>query len=156
MAENEELRRQLAHLVGDGGEVSVREHLETVIALTEKLSLERDRRYAEINLEKEKAIAIKTEADKTALALAREIQVYKDEKANELRSQIERERGAYITRPELVAAVEKLEAVLQPLVEFAQGQRGSEQGSHQVWGYLIGAAGTLFALAVLAAKLIGH
>ena len=46
---------------------------------------ERDRRYAEVALEKEKALKVREEADNKALDLARQIQTYKDEKANQLR-----------------------------------------------------------------------
>lgn len=73
---------------------------------------ERDRRYTEVNIEKEKALKIKETADLAALSLAREIQTYKDEKANELREQINSERGLYATKDDLRAAVEKIEAGL--------------------------------------------
>ena len=89
---------------------------------------ERDRRYAEVSLEKEKALRIKEEADKAALALAREIQTYKDEKANELRAQINSERGLYATRGDLQSAIEKIEATLKPVQEFVTSQRGKQQG----------------------------
>jgi hypothetical protein len=69
-----------------------------------------DRRYAEVNVEKEKALKIKETADLAALQLAREIQTYKDEKANELRSQIESERGSYATKEDLAAAIRELAA----------------------------------------------
>jgi hypothetical protein len=73
---------------------------------------ERDRRYTEVSIEKEKALKIKETADLAALGLAREIQTYKDEKANELREQINSERGLYATKDDLQAAVEKIEAGL--------------------------------------------
>ena len=84
--------------------MSYREYLEKITELN-------DKRYAEVNIEKEKALKIKDEgdrearrikdeADRTALGLAREIQIYKDEKANELREQISNERGSYPTRVE--------------------------------------------------------
>jgi aminopeptidase N len=106
---------------------------------------ERDRRYTEVALEREKALAIKTEADKAALALAREIQTYKDEKANELRSQIERERGGYATHTELTAAVEKIEATIKPLVADVAISRGRGSGFERSWGIFI-ALGGLIAL----------
>jgi hypothetical protein len=90
------------------------------------LAEERDRRYAEVNVEREKALKIKEEADRTALQLAREnqnlkdenqkqVQQYKDEKANELRSQIERERGEYPTRTELTAAMDRFSSELKSM-----------------------------------------
>jgi hypothetical protein len=67
----------------------------------EKFYTERDRRYAEVAVEREKALSIKETADTRALELASQIQTYKDEKANELRSQIESERGSYATKDEV-------------------------------------------------------
>jgi len=89
---------------------------------------ERDRRYAEVALEREKALKIKEEADKAALGLAREIQTYKDEKANELREQINSERGFYASKDDVTSAVEKVEATITPLAEFVSRQQGRTQG----------------------------
>jgi vacuolar-type H+-ATPase subunit E/Vma4 len=71
----------------------------------------------------QRALQIKEEGDAKALNLAREIQTYKDEKANELRSQIEQERGTYVTHTQLTSEVEKIEAVVQPLAEYVTGER---------------------------------
>jgi hypothetical protein len=57
---------------------------------------------------RQRALDIKEVGDRRALELARDIQTYKDEQANELRSQIESERGTYITRAELQAAIDKV------------------------------------------------
>ncbi|MFZ0227403.1 MAG: hypothetical protein WAL41_10760 [Mycobacterium sp.] len=84
--------------------------------VTKKLWDERDRRYSELVTEREKALKIKETADERALKLASEIQAYKDEKANELRAQINSERGVYITRAEF-------EAANKPLVEFVLSSR---------------------------------
>lgn len=84
--------------------------------VTKKLWDERDRRYSELVTEREKALKIKETADERALTLASEIQSYKDEKANELRAQINSERGVYITRAEF-------EAANKPLVEFVLSSR---------------------------------
>ena len=112
-------------------DISIREYFEALRAadlrahlLEEKFQTERDRRYAEVALEREKALKIKEEADKAALGLAREIQQYKDEKANELRSQIERERGSYTTQGDLRGAVDKIEATIKPLAEYVTAQQG--------------------------------
>ena len=83
--------------------VSLKEHLLLIRAAD-------DRRYAEVNIEREKALKIKEEADKAALGLAREIQTYKDEKANELREQISSERNLYVTKAELESAIRELKA----------------------------------------------
>lgn len=102
----------------DGVEyVTLREHLEA-------LGTERDRRYAEVNVEKEKALKIKETADLAALQLAREIQTYKDEKANELREQINQERNLYVTKSDLQGLADKMDALMKPLTEFMVSQRG--------------------------------
>lgn len=49
------------------------------------------------------ALQIKETGDREALRLAREIQTYKDEKANELREQINSERNLYPTKSQLYA-----------------------------------------------------
>ena len=96
---------------------------------SEKFTLERDRRYSEVNIEKEKALKIKEEADKSALGLAREIQVYKDEKANQLREQINSERGLYATKDDLNASMRELQASITPLNSFVAGQAGETKNS---------------------------
>jgi hypothetical protein len=82
---------------------------------------ERDRRYSEVNIEREKALKIKETADLTALGLAREIQTYKDEAHNGLLKQWQEERGRYVT-------TEKFEATTKPLADFVSGLRGERQG----------------------------
>ena len=75
---------------------SLKEHFETILLLNDRIMTERDRRYAEVNIEREKALKIKETADLAALQLAREIQSYKDEKANELREQISKIGRAHV------------------------------------------------------------
>lgn len=140
--------------VGRGGNfVPIREHLETIRGLEHQLDDERDRRYSEVALEREKALKIKETADLAALQLAREIQTYKDEKANELRSQIERERGDYPTRGELAAAVDKFEALVKPLAAYVNAQTGRSEGLSAGWGFLVGAIGIGFAVVSLVQQL---
>lgn len=103
---------------------------------------ERDRRYAEVKNAEEKALRVKDEADKNALTLAREIQTYKDEKANELRSQIERERGDYATQADMKALSEKLEAALLPIRDHMASQVASGKGMRDMWGWIIAAVMT--------------
>ena len=108
--------------------VPLQEHLAAVRENDLRFEAERDRRYTEVNLEREKALKIKETADLAALELAREIQTYKDEKANELRSQIERERGSYVTQEQLTAMAREHAAALKPLTEFVAGQQGRQGG----------------------------
>jgi len=76
-------------------------HYDALRHADERLAAERDRRYAEVAQEREKALKIKETADETARILAREIQDYKDEKANALREQINSERNLYPTKSQL-------------------------------------------------------
>src|SRR5678816_517940 len=119
--------------------ISLREHIEIVNGLKDQFHEERDRRYAEVNIEKEKALKIKETADLAALQLAREIQSYKDEKANELREQISSERGLYATKGDLTAAIEKVEATLRPIVQYVSAQQGRGAGLQAGWAILTGA-----------------
>ena len=130
--------------------VPLREYLAAVRESDVRFNTERDRRYTEVNLEREKALKIKETADLAALELAREIQTYKDEKANELRSQIERERGSYITQAEL-----------KPLADFVarqQGRQGGQEDQRTAGGDLmtrtIAALSLVVAIVVAVALLI--
>jgi len=89
---------------------------------------ERDRRYAEVKAAEEKALLVKQRADDQALLLAREIQTYKDEKANELREQINSERGLYATKADLLALSDKFDAAHRPVVEFMAAAIGTGMG----------------------------
>jgi hypothetical protein len=112
----------------DSETVPLQDYLAAVRENDLRFEVERDRRYAEVNLEREKALKIKETADLAALELAREIQTYKDEKANELRSQIERERGTYVTQDQLMALTREQAAALKPLADFVAGQQGRQGG----------------------------
>jgi hypothetical protein len=108
----------------EGTDISLREYFEALRHADDttkqwifRFYEERDRRYSEVAAQRENALKIKEEADKRALDLQAETQAYKDEKANELRSQIERERGAYVTQAEL-----------KPIVEFVNRQQGRSSG----------------------------
>lgn len=106
-----------------------------LIALQEerdKFISERDRRYTEVKNAEEKALKIKEEADKVALDLARQIQTYKDEKANELREQINTERGNYATKEDLKALTEKFDVAIKPLTEFVAGAQGGTKVYTQI------------------------
>src|SRR5580704_14773348 len=116
---------------------TLRSHMFARLDGMEAVLAERDRRYAEVNAEKEKALKIKETADLAALGLAREIQTYKDEKANELREQISNERGLYASKTDLQAAVEKIEAMLKPLIEQMNRGVGKAEGISLSWAVLI-------------------
>lgn len=117
-----------------GESVPLKEHLAVVRQGDQALAVERDRRYTEVNIEREKALKIKEEADKAALGLAREIQTYKDEKANELREQINSERGLYVTKAEM-----------DPIKTYIAGQTGQRAGVDGVRTAITFAAGLIIA-----------
>ena len=108
---------------------------------------ERDRRITEVNIEREKALKIKETADLAALGLAREIQTYKDEKANQLREQINSERGLYASKADLSASTEKIEAIIKPLAEYVSSQQGRSGGLGLSWQVISFLA--LLAIAIL-------
>ena len=102
---------------------------EKVDKMRDRWLAERDRRYSEVAQEREKALKIKETADLAALELAREIQTYKDEKANELREQINSERGHYLSRPEYnqahIALIDKVDAAFANLDQQLKALTGT-------------------------------
>jgi hypothetical protein len=108
--------------------VTLREYFEALRAADATLAAERDRRYTEVGTEREKALKIKEAADTVALDLARRIQEYKDEKANELREQISQERGIYATKADLANAVREMTAAIRPLADYVSAQQGRSGG----------------------------
>lgn len=103
---------------------TLRIHMESLRAAQERFDTERDRRYMELQVEREKALKVKEEAHLRALELASTIQAYKDEKANELRAQINSERGLYASHSEVGAAIDKVNETLKPLIQYYQAQQG--------------------------------
>ena len=128
--------------------VPLREHLDAIRALERRIEEERDRRYSEVAAEREKALRIKEKADEQALDLARDIQTYKDEKANELREQINQERGAYVTQQQHQALLDRLDTALNPIQEFIAAERGHDKGVSATTGLFL-------ALPSLVATIIG-
>lgn len=89
---------------------------------------EQDRRYAEVNVEKEKALKIKETADLAALSLARESQVYKDQQADVMREKNLAASGVYATNADLASVVDKFEKTVKPIIEYVNSQQGKSQG----------------------------
>lgn len=109
--------------------IPLREHLEALRAADALLAAERDRRYAEVSAEREKALVIKDSASRDALALARQGQAYRDEQSNKLREQINSERGLYATKEDLVNAVREMTAAIKPLAEYVASAAGRSGGA---------------------------
>jgi len=119
--------------------VSLKEHFETILALNDRFLSERDRRYTEVNIEREKALTIKEEADRRALELAREIQAFRDEKANGLLDLVKSERGSLATNKDI-----------EPLKAFVNAQTGRGIGQSALAGWLVSLVTIGIALAVYA------
>jgi hypothetical protein len=119
-------------MTGNGGKWTLESyiaHNEALRLADKEFLLERDRRYLEVALEREKAVRIKDDADKRALGLSRDAQTYKDTKANELREQINSERGAYALKTDITAISEKMDSALRPIMEYIAADRGRGIGA---------------------------
>ena len=119
---------------------------EAMRAADEKLRVETDRRYAEVNVEKEKALKIKETADLAALELARESQKYKEERNDAMREQSIGDRGAYATHADVAMVVDRMERALKPLVEFVNSQQGADRGISETTNKLNDNIGLIIAL----------
>jgi len=85
------------------GWIPLPDHLVALRLADQRFYDERDRRYAEVKMAEEKALEVKKEGDEKALNLSRENQLYRDERANNLRDQLSEERGTYVTQRQLWA-----------------------------------------------------
>jgi len=113
-----------------------------------------DRRYGEVNVEKEKALLIKTTADDEAMRLARESQVYKDQQSDAMREKNLAASGVYATTADLQAMVDKIEKSLKPLFEFVSAQQGVSKGNEITWGKILGSVGAIGVIIGIIVKFI--
>ena len=134
-------------------------HNAAMSAATERFENERDRRYTEVNIEKEKALKIKETADLAALQLARESQSLKEMQNDALRDKTLSESGVYATNSSVAAAITSLRTDLQPLFDFVSGQKGATGSNDRISArvYAFGAIlATLFGgIVVLLTRLFG-
>lgn len=118
---------------------------------------ERDRRYTEVNIEREKALKIKETADRDAMALARESQTYKEQQNDALRDKNLADSGVYARSEDVDASIEKLAqtvnsqfegliAKLEPFMNGSISQQGQQQGSQITKANLYAAVGVIAAL----------
>ena len=106
----------------------------------ERFERERDRRYAEVKAEQEKALKIKETADLAALTLARENQSLKDSKVSELEDRINSERNLYATKMDLAAGIATVEALIKPLTAANQSYSGGRLYAGEIWTRAIAVA----------------
>jgi hypothetical protein len=112
-------------------------HNEVIRAADQRFEDERDRRYTEVNIEKEKALKIKETADLAALQLARESQAYKEQQNDTLRDKSLRDSGIYATNEGVTHAINELRSsftdALKPLVDFVSGQKSGSSATKATW-----------------------
>jgi len=129
-----------------------------------EFQIERDRRYAEVATERALAMKIKETADLAALELARESQVYKDERNDAMREQSLSQTGIYATHADVAlvaenmsksinAVAERMESALKPVAAFISAQQGVTQGSEITTGKLYGAIAAVAAIVVIMATI---
>jgi hypothetical protein len=104
---------------------------------------------------------IKETADLAALELARESQVYKDERNDVMREQSLSQTGVYATHSDVAAVAEKMgesinlvaermESALKPISSFISAQQGVTKHSEITMGKIYGAIGAVTAIIVAA------
>ena len=103
-----------------------------------EVAAERDRRYQEVQAERDKAEVIRAST-----------QAYRDEKANELRDQLARERLDYASKTDLIAAIGTINATLEPLVRYVAGQQGGRQGALDQRTFVAWAAALVFGVVAI-------
>jgi hypothetical protein len=121
-------------------------HNEAMRLADRELIAERDRRYAEVNVEKEKALKIKETADLAALELARESQTYKEQQNDVIRDKSLADSGVYATNASVAAAIGSLRTDFQPLFDFVAGQKGATGKGERISGRIWAFAGILATL----------
>jgi len=121
-------------------------HVALLRAADMRFENERDRRYTEVNIEKEKALKIKETADLAALQLARESQSLKELQNDALRDKTLSESGVYATNAGVAQAISDLKTSLQPLVDYVSAHKGAELTKGNLYA---GAAGIAAALGIL-------
>jgi hypothetical protein len=97
-------------------------HNEAMRVADHRFEDERDRRYTEVNIEKEKALKIKETADLAALSLARESQTYKEQQNDALRDKNLSESGVYATNASLSKVADDIRASTDAAIQGLANQ----------------------------------
>jgi len=137
--------------------VPYRVYAEALRDADREFATERDRRYAEVNVEKEKALKIKETADRDALDLARERQREKDAQSDALRDKTLSQSGIYATNVDLGLAIDSLKksqesaihelvTKLQPFIDIVTQQQGSTKTTEGTWAKALAVLSVLVAL----------
>ena len=110
---------------------------------------ERDRRYTEVAIEREKALKIKEVADRDAMDLARSAQIYREAQNDAMRDKNLSQSGIYATTASVAQGFAEFRAEVRPLLDYVQAVKGSATNKIGLYmgasfiGVLIAAAGWL-------------
>lgn len=112
---------------------TLKEYTDLQIAAEMRFAEERDRRYTEVNIEKEKALKIKETADLAALSLARESQTYKEQQNDALRDKNLQDSGVYAKTSDVAQMFNDLTKKLDPFLTYVTAQQGGAQQGNTSW-----------------------
>src|ERR1035437_8682036 len=101
---------------------TLHEYNEAIRKVESEFQAERDRRYTEVAIEREKALRIKETADLAALSLARESQTYKEQQNDALRDKNLAESGVYATNSSLTTAIDALKKSQEAAIDNLAGK----------------------------------
>jgi hypothetical protein len=121
--------------------------------MAEKISLKEH--FDELRAADQRALSIADTARAEAIALARDIQTYKDSQHNDILRQWSESRATYATKEEMASLWEKFQTAHQPVLDFINNQRGKGQGIGSVWIWALGAIGCMTGLAAIFLSAIG-
>lgn len=127
--------------------VTLREHLSALREADLRFDAERDRRLTEVAIEREKALAIKQESDKTALDLARQINDLHLAALNGEQARLAADRERFLSR-ETYDAQQKDFGVWRDTVNGSLSiNAGKGSGVATSWGVVVAVVGILFGAA---------
>lgn len=129
---------------------TLKEYWDTVDAANRRFEDERDRRYTEVNIEKEKALKIKETADLAALSLARESQTYKEQQNDALRDKNLQDSGVYAKTSDVAAMFNDLTKKLDPFLTYVTAQQGGAKQGDSIWNKTTTLIASIVAIAALA------
>lgn len=103
----------------------------------------------------QRALEIADTARAEAIALARDIQTYKDAQHNDILNQWAQSRATYATQEQLQAQWEKYQAAHQPVLDYINSQRGGGRWLNQAWVILLGSVGCATGIGAFLISLAG-
>jgi hypothetical protein len=111
---------------------------------------ERDRRYSEVAVEKEKALKIKEVADRDAKDLERSAQIYREQQNDAMRDKNLAQSGIYATNASVSQGFAEFRTELKPILDYISSTTGNVRGSAAATARLwqtVGGISILFAFA---------